>query len=98
MVYGRECREVGPPTRRPGLLQGGWPEPSHNPRRHLRRPRQYPSRLNILGPGRREPDECRGWVLRGTKADVERFAQQTALDSFGAHYQALLEGWDRRAR
>src|SRR5215213_3244729 len=97
MVYGRERREIGPPTRRPGLLQGGWPVPSHNPRRHLRGPRQHHPRLDVLGPGRREPDGCRGWVLRSAKADVERIAQQSALNPLGAYDQALLEGGDRRA-
>src|SRR5215207_556364 len=82
MVYGRECREVGPLTRRPGLLQGGGPEPSHNPRGHLLRPRLHPPRLDVLGPGRRESDECRGWVLRGEKADLEHF-------SISARYDAL---------
>ena len=37
-------------------------------------PRQHPPRLDVLGPGRRESDECRGWILRSAKADVERFA------------------------
>src|SRR5215212_8019408 len=75
MVYGRERREIGPPTRRPGLLQGGWPVPSHNPRRHLRGPRQHHPRLDVLGPGRRESDECGGWVLRSEKADfLEHFS------------------------
>src|SRR5215204_3022305 len=97
MVYGRVCREVGPPTRRPGLLQGGGPVPSHNPRGHILRSRQHPPRLDVLGPGRRESDECRGWLLWGEKADVERFTEQTALDSFGAYDQTLLEGGDRRA-
>src|SRR5215212_12042196 len=98
MVYGRERREVGPPTRRPGLLQGGWPEPSHNPRRHLRGPRQHHPRLNVLGPGRGEPDECRGWLLWSEKAHLERFTEQAALNPLGAYYQSLLEGRDRRAR
>src|SRR5918993_5457011 len=97
MVYGRERREVGPPTRRSGLLQGGWPEPSHNPRGHILRPRQHPPRLDVLGPGRRESDGCRGWVLRSAKADVERFTEQTALEALGADDQALLEGGNRSA-
>src|SRR5215211_1304938 len=97
MVYGRKRREVGPPTRRPGLLQGGWSVPSHNPRRHLRGPREHHPRLDLLGPGRRESDGRRGWLLRGEKVDVERFAQQIALDPFGAYDQALLEGRDRCA-
>src|SRR5215203_2507256 len=74
MVYGRFCREVGPPTRRPGLLQGGWAEPSHNPRWHILRPRLHPPRLDVLGPGRGEPDEWRGWLLWGEKADLGHFS------------------------
>src|SRR5919106_4606986 len=74
MVYGTFCREVGPPTRRPGLLQGGGPVPSHNPRGHILRPRLHPPRLDVLGSGRGEPDECGGWVLWGEKADVRRFS------------------------
>src|SRR5215217_726291 len=97
MVYGRERREVGTPARRPGLLQGGWSVPSHNPRRHLRGPRQHHPRLDVLGPGRRESDECCGWVLRSEEAHLERFTEQAALNPLGAHYQALLEGGDRGA-
>src|SRR5829696_3510596 len=74
MVYGRFCREVRPPTRRPGLLQGGWPEPSHNPRGHILRPRLHPPRLDVLGPGRGEPDGCRGWVLRSEETHLEHFS------------------------
>src|SRR5215208_5570535 len=74
MVYGRFCREVGSPARRLGLLQGGWPVSSHNPRGHILRPRLHPSRLNVLGPGRREPDECCGWLLWSEKADLGHFS------------------------
>src|SRR5215211_4757627 len=74
MVYGRFCREVRPPTRRRGFLQGGGPEPSHNPRGHILRPRLHPPRLDVLGPGRRESDGCRRRLLRGEKADVEYFS------------------------
>src|SRR5215217_4028745 len=97
MVYGRFRREVGPHARRPGLLQGGWTVPSHNPRGHILRPRQHHPRLDVLGPGRREPDEGRRWLLWGEKADVERFTEQTALNPLGAYDQSLLEGGDRRA-
>jgi hypothetical protein len=27
-----------------------------------------------LGPGRREPDECRGWLLWGEKTDLGHFS------------------------
>src|SRR5688500_17859667 len=74
MVYGRFCREVGPPTRRPGLLQGGWAEPSHNPRWHILGPRLHPPRLDVLGPGRGEPDERCGWVLRSEETDLRHFS------------------------
>src|SRR5215211_3473290 len=72
MVRGTSRGEVRPPPRRPGLLQRGGNEPSHNPRRHLRRPRAGPPRLGVLGPGSRESDEVFGWLLRGEKGDVER--------------------------
>src|SRR5215204_1595118 len=81
MVYGRFCREVRPPTRRPGLLQGGWPEPSHNPRGHILRPRLHPPRLDVLGRGRRESDECRGWLLRSAKAHLEHFSISARYDA-----------------
>src|SRR5215207_2820624 len=74
MVYGRFCREVGPPTRRPGLLQGGGPEPSHNPRGYIFRPRLHPPLLDVLGPGRRDSDECGGWVLRSEETDLKHFS------------------------
>src|SRR5829696_8325578 len=74
MVYGRFCREVRPPTRRLGLLQGGGPEPSHNPRGHILRPRLHPPRLDVLGSGRRESDGCRGWVLRSEETDLKYFS------------------------
>src|SRR5215211_7445495 len=83
MVYGRFCREVGPPTRRPGLLQGGGPEPSHNPRGHILRPRLHPPRLDVLGRGRRESDECGGWVLRSAKAHLEHFSMLKNLQPLG---------------
>src|SRR5215203_4161132 len=72
MVRGASRGEGRPPSRRPGLLQGGRNEPSHNPRRHLLGPRPGPPRLGVLGPGRREPDEVFGRVLRREKTDVER--------------------------
>src|SRR5215211_3433064 len=83
MAFWAQSGEVGPPPRRPGLLQGGGYEPSHNPRGHILGPRLYPPRLGLLGHGRREPDEVRGWVLRGEESD---------LDSFGADDQSFLEG------
>src|SRR5918997_3159314 len=93
MVYGRFCREVGPPTRRLSLLQGGWPEPSHNPRGHLLRPRQHPPRLDVLGSGRGESDECRGWVLWGEKADVRCFSISALQHISTSAYQ--LSNWSR---
>src|SRR5215210_3044372 len=91
MVYGRERREVGTPAWRPGLLQGGWSVPSHNPRGHLRGPRQHPPRLDVLGPSRRESDECRGWVLWSTKADVEHFSisARSGLAAFACRHAAF---------
>src|SRR5215216_577476 len=74
MVHGRFCREVRPSTRRPGLLQGGGPEPSHNPRGHILRPRLHPPRLDVLGRGRGESDECGGWLLRSAKAHLKHFS------------------------
>src|SRR5215210_4847614 len=91
MVRGASSGEVRPPSRGPGLLQRGGHEPSHNPRRHLLRPRPGPPRLGVLGQGRRESDEVFGWVLRGEKVDVERFAQQTAASGFSMSADRLYD-------
>src|SRR5215210_3859936 len=93
MVRGASRGEFRPPSRRPGLLQRGGHEPSHNPRRHLLRPRPGPPRLGVLGQGRRESNEVFGWVLRGEKVDVERFAQQTAASGISMSADGLYDKW-----
>src|SRR5215216_908506 len=95
MVCRARSGEVGPPPRRPGLLQGGRNEPPHNPRGHLLGWRQYPPRLGLLGYGRREPDEIRGWLLRGKKVDLERL-QATVRWPTGCALKQLLDSSHHR--